>query len=97
LPCLLAAALGLPDILYAPLNVTPPNAVTVTREQEDELREALVDDVAFYDAAAEVYRRRTDRLRFNLAERVEVYRKARTKHLTEIQAAAPHPWRHFYA
>ena len=61
------------------------------------LRVALVDDVAFYDAATKVYRRRTHRLGFDLAERVEVYRKARAKNLTELQAAEPHPWRHFYA
>jgi hypothetical protein len=94
---MLAATLGLPDVFYSPLNVTPLNAVAVTQEQRDELREALVDDIAFYDAAGEIYRQRMKKLGSNLAERVEQYRKAKAQHLTERQAAEPHPWRRFYA
>ena len=70
---LLAELLGLPDVFYMPLNKTPSNAAKVSRKQTEELRELLADDIAFYDGAVQLYRRRAEALTFDLAARVRAF------------------------
>jgi hypothetical protein len=58
LPSMMHMLLGLPDVSRKRLNTVPAGAVEVTTEQAHRLREFLETEIAFYDGAAALYRRR---------------------------------------
>jgi hypothetical protein len=93
---LLAELLGLPDVFYLPLNTTPDSAATVDQKQTEELRKLLADDIAFYDSAVSLYRRRTEALTFDLADRVKVFKQEKSRYL-KLRNRRPHPWRDSYS
>jgi hypothetical protein len=59
---MLAKLLGLPDISHKPLNKSPPGAAEVTEGEKTELRSILKQDIAFYEGAVSLYRRRLNAL-----------------------------------
>jgi chromosome segregation ATPase len=93
---LLAELLGLPDVLYVPLNKTPANATKVSRAQIEQLRELLADDIAFYDGAVKLYQRRAKALTFDLAARVSAFRQEKNNYL-EGRKDRSHPWAGAYS
>jgi rubrerythrin len=93
---LLAELLGLPDVFYMPLNKTPENAAAVTKKQIDALRKLLADDIAFYEQAVKLYRRRTEALPFDLAARVKEFEQDKKSYL-KLRARQRHPWNGSYS
>jgi hypothetical protein len=92
---LLAELLGLSDVSYKPLNKTPDNAAMATRKQVEELRKLLADDIAFYDGAMKLYRRRAEALPFDLTARVNVLKQERNSR--KQRNNRPHPWTGSYS
>ncbi|TMJ28683.1 MAG: sulfotransferase family protein [Alphaproteobacteria bacterium] len=93
---LAAAALGLVDILYAPINVTTQTAAAVSDAQQEELASLLVDDIRFYRAAVEIYDQRAASLPFSLKDRTAAFCAAKKQYLAARRAGAPHRWRAAY-
>jgi Galactose-3-O-sulfotransferase len=93
---LLSELLGLPDVFYLPLNMTPDNAASVNQKQTEELRKLLEDDIAFYESAVSLYRQRTEALTFDLADRVKVFKQEKN-HYLKLRNQRPHPWRDSYS
>jgi len=92
---LLSELLGLPDVLYKPLNKTPSNAAKVTRKQTEELKGLLAEDIAFYDGAVQLYQRRAAALTFDLAAGVKAFRQEEDGYLERRHHR--HPWSVSYA
>jgi len=95
----LAELLGLPDIRYGyPQNKSPDYAPIVTTEQEEELRELLKHDIAFYEGAVVLYKRRCASLPFDCANLVEDFRKSNAAYRKRSMDSNPllHPWQRFY-
>jgi Galactose-3-O-sulfotransferase len=90
---LLVHMLGLSDVTYAPLNVTPEAAAQVSAEDRAELRDALADDIAFYEGAARLYQERSAKLEPPLKELVEQFRRTKSQLLSDRKALPHHPWR----
>jgi hypothetical protein len=63
----LSCLLGIPTTTYKSLNKTAENAVGVTENEVAELQSIFADDVAFYDQAVNLYRRRVERLPKSIA------------------------------
>ena len=93
---LLAELLGLPDVFYMPLNKTPTNAAKVSRKQTEELKELLAEDIAFYDGAVQLYRRRAEALTFDLAARVKAFQQEKDNYL-KLRDHRSHPWSTSYS
>ena len=92
---LLAELLGLPEVFYKPLNKTPSNAAKVSRKQTEELKELLAEDIAFYDGAVQLYRRRAEALTFDLAAQVRAFQQEKEGYLERRNER--HPWSGSYA
>ena len=92
---LLGDLLGLPDIVYAPLNSTPQDAAPIEPSHIDELRKVLAKDIAFYDDARELYRKRVAALPPEFSVAVERFKQVRMKAITSRRT--DHAWSRFYA
>ena len=87
---LLAELLGLPDVLYKPLNKTPSSAATVSGKQTEELKELLAEDIAFYEGAVQLYQGRAAALPFDLAAGVKAFKQEEDGYLERRNDR--HPW-----
>ena len=94
---LLVHMLGLSDVTFAPLNVTPESAKQVTTEDRAELRDALTDDIAFYEGAARLYQERCGKLKLDLKELATQFRQRKNQSLSDRKALPHHSWRRRYA
>ena len=93
---LLAELLGLSDTSYRPLNQTLAASATVTPKQIGKLRELLTPDIAFYDAAVKLYRKRRVSLPFNIDTEVKAFR-IEQKTYARRRSTVAHQWASYYS
>jgi hypothetical protein len=92
---LLSELLGLPNLVQMPVNRTEADAPEVTRSHIEELRGLLADEVAFYELAAALYDRRTEKLGRGLGSHVDQLRQANRDYSVRRQKRL-HAWTRFY-
>jgi hypothetical protein len=92
----LARLLGLPHINYSALNQTPPTPVKVTSKQAAKLRELLALDIAFYEAAAKLYRKRKASLAFDIDAKVKAFKSEQNAY-SRRRNTGTHQWARYYS
>jgi hypothetical protein len=93
---LLAKLLGLPNVNFVRLNRTQSVPVTVTTKQAEKLRDLLALDIAFYKAAAKLYRQRKASLPFDVGAEVKSF-KAEQKTYSKRRNTVAHQWTRYYS